>query len=227
MIPSSPPGAYLLAALVVLSVALFTCGCLQPAAAATPFTYVAIGASDAVGVGAASPETEGWVPRLGTLLGPDVRVVNLGVNGSTLEQAIKEQLGPAVDAQPDLVTIWLAVNDLNARVPLQRYESELDQLLTDVSQDGRCVLVGNVPDLTRAPAYAGTDPQSLQTIIQSWNTVISSVVLRHGARLVDLYARWQEMTERPELISADGFHPSSAGYERLAAVFLEDYHRGC
>src|SRR5215212_9817740 len=91
MIPSSPSRAYVLVALVVLSVALFACGRSQPAAAATPFTYVAIGASDAVGVGAASPETEGWVPRLGSLLGPDVRVVNLGVSGSTLAQALKEQ----------------------------------------------------------------------------------------------------------------------------------------
>jgi acyl-CoA thioesterase I len=207
--------------------ALLACGCSQPAVAATPFTYVAIGASDAVGVGAASPETEGWVPRLGALLGSEVRVVNLGVSGSTLAQALKEQLGPAVDAHPNLVTIWLAVNDLNAHVPLPRYESDLDQLLTDVSGDGRCVLVGNVPDLTRAPAYARVEPQALQSMIQSWNAVIDSVVGRHGARLVDLNARWQEMTERPELISADGFHPSSAGYERLAALFLEDYRRGC
>src|ERR687883_259921 len=75
-------------------------------------TYVAIGASDAVGVGATNPETDGWVPQLGQRLGPDVRLVNLGVSGSTLHQAIEEQLGPALEAQPDIVTVWLAVNDL-------------------------------------------------------------------------------------------------------------------
>src|SRR3977135_199274 len=63
----------------------------------------------------------GWVPRLGARLGPEARVVNLGVSGSTLAQALDEQLGPALDAQPDIVTVWLAVNDLNARVSLDRY----------------------------------------------------------------------------------------------------------
>jgi acyl-CoA thioesterase I len=212
--------------LAVLAMAIVT-GCSQPVNAAEPLTYVALGASDAVGIGAAAPDTEGWVPRLGAMLGSDARVVNLGVNGSTLAQAVKEQLGPALDAHPDLVTVWLAVNDLNGRVPLPQYEATLEYLLTQVSQDGRCVLVGNMPDLTQAPAYSRTDPMALRAAIQQWNAVISSVAGRHGASVVDLDARWREITERPELISADGFHPSGEGYARLATIFYEEYRRVC
>ena len=43
-----------------------TSACTTQAQTQRPLTYVAIGASDAVGVGAKEPETEGWVPRLGT-----------------------------------------------------------------------------------------------------------------------------------------------------------------
>jgi len=164
---------------------------------------------------------------LGAMLGSDARVVNLGVNGSTLAQAVKEQLGPALDAHPDLVTVWLAVNDLNGRVPLPQYEATLEYLLSQVSQDGRCVLVGNVPDLTQAPAYSRTDPMALRAAIQQWNAVIAAVAGRHGASVVDLDARWREMTERPELISADGFHPSAEGYARLATIFYEEYRHVC
>jgi len=217
----------LFASLLTVLAASFLAGCSQPANAASPLTYVALGASDAVGVGAAAPETEGWVPRLGAMLGPDARVVNLGVNGSTLAQAVKEQLGPALDAHPDLVTVWLAVNDLNGRVPLPQYEANLEFLLSKVSQDGRCVLVGNVPDLTQAPAYSRSDPMALRAAIQQWNAVISSVAGRHGASVVDLDARWREMTERPEFISADGFHPSGEGYARLASIFYEEYRSVC
>src|SRR6185437_12856680 len=96
-------------------------GCGAPTQAARPLTYVAIGASDAVGIGAANPETDGWVPRFGASLGSNVRVVNLGVSGSTLSQALQEQMALAIDAEPDVVTVWLAVNDLNARVPLEGY----------------------------------------------------------------------------------------------------------
>src|SRR5256885_11663851 len=101
--------------------ALGVAGCSPRAQAVRPMTYVAIGASDAVGVGARDPETEGWVPRLGARLG--AHVINLGVSGSTLSQALNEQLAPAIDAQPDIVSVWLAVNDMNARVSLASYEA--------------------------------------------------------------------------------------------------------
>src|SRR5215831_4700156 len=114
---------------VTLALVTVACSSLVSARTAPSVTYVAIGASDAVGVGAANPETDGWVPRFGAQLGPRVRVVNLGVSGSTLSQALQEQLGPALDAQPDVVTVWLAVNDLNARVPLEQYAANLDTLL--------------------------------------------------------------------------------------------------
>ena len=204
-----------------LAVALGAMACSARAQAPRPLTYVAIGASDAVGVGARDPETEGWVPRFGARLGSKVRVINLGVSGSTLGQALDEQVGPALDARPDVVTVWLAVNDLNARVPLEQYAAELDTLLGQLDGAHARVLVGNVPDLGRLAAYRGIDPAPLQAEVDRWNAVIAATTARHGATLVDLYARWQEVAEHPEYLSADGFHPSSEGYQALAEVFGE------
>ncbi|HEY3058028.1 MAG TPA: SGNH/GDSL hydrolase family protein [Chloroflexota bacterium] len=201
--------------------ALVLPACMPSAAASKPFTYVAVGASDAVGVGARDPDTEGWVPRFGARLGRDVRVVNLGVSGSTLAQAVQEQLGPALDAQPDVVTVWLAVNDLNARVPLDRYAQDLDTMLQALSETHARVLVGNVPDLARLVSTSGRDAGTLDQDVSTWNQVIADAAQRHGATLVDLHARWQEVAEHPEYLSQDGFHPSSEGYARLADVFAE------
>ena len=206
---------------VGLVVALCTMACSGRAQAQRPLTYVAIGASDAVGVGARDPETEGWVPRFGARLGPNVRIVNLGVSGSTLAQALDEQVGPALDARPDVITVWLAVNDLNARVPLDQYTAELDTLLTQLESTHARVLVGNVPDLGRLAAYRGIDPAPLQAEVDRWNQAIAETTAHHGATLVDLYAHWQEVAEHPEYLSADGFHPSSEGYQALAEVFGE------
>ncbi len=209
------------AAVLGLAAVIAGSGCVSHAQAQKPLTYVAIGASDAVGVGARDPETEGWVPRLGATFGPNVRVVNLGVSGSTLSQALAEQLAPAVDAQPDVVTVWLAVNDLNARVPLERYSADLDALLTQLSATHARVLVGNVPDLGRLAVYRGVDPAPLQAEVDRWNQVIADTTTRHGAVLVDLFSRWQEVADHPEYVSADGFHPSSEGYQALADVFAQ------
>jgi lysophospholipase L1-like esterase len=202
-----------------LVVTIGASGCSARTQTARPLTYVALGASDAVGVGAKDPVTEGWVPRLGARLGTDARVVNLGVSGSTLAQALDEQLGPAVDAQPDIVTVWLAVNDLNARVSLERYGADLDTLLGRLDATHARVLVGNVPDLGGLAAYRGIESGPLRAEVDRWNKVIADTTARHGDTLVDLYSTWQEIVQHPEYLSADGFHPSSEGYQALADVF--------
>jgi lysophospholipase L1-like esterase len=209
--------------LVLASLALglltMTSACAVHAQAARPVTYVAIGASDAVGVGASNPQADGWVPRFGTRLGSNVRLVNLGVSGSTLSQALDEQLGPAMDAQPDVVTVWLAVNDLNARVPLDSYAADLDTLLGQLEGTQARVLVGNVPDLATLAVYRGIDPAALNKEVDAWNAVIADTAARHGATLVDLHAHWRDVVDHPEYLSTDGFHPSSEGYQALADAF--------
>ena len=207
---------FLMAALLI-STAVTAAACTARAQAAPLVTYVALGASDAVGVGAANPATDGWVPRFGARLGPNVHVVNLGVSGSTLSQALEEQMSPALDAQPDVVTVWLAVNDLNARVPLERYAADLDTLLGQLESTHAQVLVGNVPDLAALAAYRGVDPAPLRAEVNQWNAVIADTTMRHGDTLVDLYSHWQEVAQHPEYVSNDGFHPSSEGYQALAA----------
>jgi acyl-CoA thioesterase-1 len=106
-------------------------------------------------------------------------------------------------------------------VPLERYAAELDTLLGQLEQTHARVLVGNVPDLAVLAAYRGVDPRPLAAQVDAWNQVIADTTNRHGATLVDLYARWQEVGAHPEYLSADGFHPSSDGYQALASVFFE------
>jgi acyl-CoA thioesterase I len=181
-----------------------------------PVTYVAIGASDTVGVGAGNPELESWPAVLHGKLPAGSKLVNLGVSGSLLRQAIEQQLPVAVESGPDLVTVWLAVNDYAARAPLEPYLADLGTLLTELRSRTRAtVLVGNIPDLSGIPAAGRFDLRFLDR----WNAGIEATVRQQEATLVDLRPTWREVRDHPELISSDGFHPSSAGYRRLADVF--------
>ena len=120
---------------------------------------------------------------------------------------------------PDVVTVWLAVNDLNARVPLEQYAADLDTLLGELDATHARVLVGNVPDLAALAVYRGVDPTQVRAEVDRWNRVIADTTARHNDTLVDLHAHWQEITQHPEYLSSDGFHPSSAGYQALADAF--------
>jgi len=201
-------------------------GCSGPVFELTPPTrplvYTAIGASDAVGVGADDPTRDGWVSVLYRKLPGDSRLVNLGISGTLLRSALAQQLPVALDATPDLVTVWLAVNDFNARVPLEEYSASLDTLLDRLATETHArVLVANVPDLTLVPVYDAVPRDLLRSEVTRWNAAIASSVARHQAILVDLHPLTTELLDRPTLVGLDGFHPSAEGHRRLAEVMWD------
>lgn len=186
-------------------------------------TYVAIGASDTFGIGADDPQTENWPADLSAGFGAGVHLVNLGIPGITLHQALSVEVPVALDAHPNLVTVWLAVNDLANNVPLASYAHDLDLLLSRLQRDAprARIAVANVPDLTLLPYFGFDDPQPLFTRVQQYNTTIASIVKSHHAILVDLYQKWRTLRDHPEYISLDGLHPSTLGYTQIANLFYQ------
>jgi lysophospholipase L1-like esterase len=181
---------------------------------------VAIGASDTVGTGARNPATEGWVPQLHAKMPKETRLANLGIAGLKMHDALEQVLPVAVDLRPTTVTIWLAVNDLAAGVPLEQYQEDLNTMLATLARETEArVYVANVPDLTLLPVFRSRQIPGLGEMIAQWNTVIAATVAANGAILVDLHHGWAELRIRPDYVSRDGFHPSTLGHRRLAEIF--------
>lgn len=211
----------LLLALLTLAAAMLA-GCTSDdeARRPAPALLVAIAASDGVGAGAANPAADGWVPRLRALMPAGTRLANLSIPSLRVQQAVEQALPVAVDLQPSVVAVWLTVNDLTAGVPLESYRASLDELLgTLATRTTARVYIANLPDLTQLPALRGIQPEALRATTEEWNGVIAEVAAAHGAVVVDLYTGWEELRSHPEYISRDGLHPSSLGYQRLAALF--------
>ena len=89
------------------------------------------------------------------------------------------------------------------------------------------IAVLNLPDLRAVPVFARGDRGALDARVREWNAAIAASVARAGPRviLIDLYASWDELAAHPEYVSADGFHPSSAGYRRIAEMVLDGLRR--
>lgn len=183
--------------------------------------YVAIGASDTVGIGAIDPDRGSWPSRLARLLPPRAAYLNLGVSGSLTAQAAADQLPRALRERPTIVTVWLAVNDMNGGVAPDAHAAALASIVDPlVTGTGARIFVGNVPDLRAVPAYADTDKEVLSALVGAYNEGIARVARRHGDRvvLVDLFTGSAElMTD--VTVAPDGFHPSDAGYTLIAGRF--------
>ena len=188
-----------------------------------PVTYVALGASDAVGVGSNSPGSQGYVPLLAGRLPKGSRLINLGISGIQLHEAIAKELPLALATSPDLVTIWLVANDFIDGVSYDNYMHDLNILLQQLHTKTHARLVmANLPDLTLLPAFAYQTPtQKTQTRaeISQWNAGIAQLAARYSTILVDLFSLGSQLTAHPEYVSIDGLHPSPSGYVQLANLF--------
>ena len=201
-----------------------------------PQVYVAVGASDAVGVGADDPARDAWPEVLTrTALPPGTELVNLGIPGATVSTALEHELPEALRHEPALATVWLNVNDLVAGVPVTTYERQLGDLVAALRRGGRTrVLVANTPPLDRLPVYVECrsrpgclggnlpGPASVRAAVDAYNAAVARVVAAHGAELVDLHAAGLAAADAGReraLMSDDGFHPSTAGHRAVAEAF--------
>lgn len=184
-------------------------------------TYVAIGASDSFGLGTDQPAHDNWPAVLTRTLGPSVHLINLGIPGATVDQANRDELPIALDSHPDVVTVFLGVNDLDAGISLADVSTGLRTLLDQVAKNTTAhIFVGNLPDLTLLPYFAAKyDTSTLLAEVQHWNAAIANICKAEGATLVDLYSGWGQLAEHPEYIAPDGLHPSTKGAVQLADLF--------
>lgn len=179
--------------------------------------WVALGASDATGAGTANPDRESWVAQLAAALAPRIEAFNLAVGGALLAEARAHQLPAALNLRPDVVSLWLVVNDAVAGVPLERYRGDLRATLGALRERGIEVVVGNMPDLTLVPAIP-LPPEGVAEVraeIERWNRAIAAEAAEVGAAVVDLFGHRPERAH----FSDDGFHPSVHGHRLIARAF--------
>ena len=233
-------------AMAGLATAITACSSTsQHATAATqvpsipPVVYVALGASETVGVGTRDPVRDAFPQQLFQHLGHTAVMFNFGLPGETTAGAVKDELPGALAVRPTLATVWFNVNDLVAGVASDDYEARLDEIVAGLRGAGARVLLANTPHLDRLPAFLACEPNPpegsvkcplgslalapglVDAKVQAYNAAVAQVAQRNGATLVDLYAAGEVADLHPEYVSGDGLHPSAEGAAAIAAAFAQ------
>jgi acyl-CoA thioesterase-1 len=183
----------------------------------SPFVYVAVGDSLGAGLGA---REGGYVDRIHRRLRgerPDAVLRNFSVNGATTEDVVRDQLPRVARLQPALATVEIGTNDLTHRVPAAELTRNYRQILRALRATGAVVAAANLPDLSLAPAVPSFLRDDIQRYVREVNRHLAEVAGEEGVTMFDLYTLTRaDLPGHPEYFSADGFHPSDAGYELWA-----------
>ena len=189
--------------------------------------YVALG--DSYTIGTSVTRAERWPDRLVAALGPaepglDL-IANLGVNGYTSADLIRDELPALDDLRPEFVTLLIGVNDVVQGVAPATYaehvEAILDALLERLPAD-RIVTVAT-PDYTVTPAGADYgDPRRQHDAIVAVNATMAQLADARGIAYIDTFDLSHRAGADRSLVADDGLHPSGAQYalwvERITPV---------
>ena len=177
-----------------------------------------LGDSIGYGQGARQPD-ERLGPRLAAALtdaGFDVDLHVLAVPGS-ISAELDAQVRRAEPLRPDLAVVVIGANDLARFVPPADAPGRCAARWRALQAAGADVVVVPAPDMSVVPFV----PPALRPLVQSACSALQrqqeEVARDAGAAFADIGRRGRPaFAADPQLFSADRFHPSSAGYARIA-----------
>lgn len=135
------------------------------------------------------------------------------------------QVRPAAAWPAELAVIIIGANDLTHFVPPHEAAERLGAAVRQLRGAGAEVVVAPAPDLSAVPWV----PEQMRAIVRAGSARLreaqTRVALEEGARVADVDGSTAAaFASDVRLFSADRFHPSSAGYELIAAALSPAVH---
>lgn len=183
---------------------------------------VALGDSFTEGVGDDDPTypngVRGWADRVAAHLAgrdPRFRYANLGVRGKLMAQVLSEQLDPALDLRPDVVTLYAGGNDLmRPKVDIDGMMDDYDKAVARLAESGATVVVFTGVDGVEDALF-----RKIRGRVAIYNEHARVIAKRRGAKVVDMWAMRQLRDRR--MWSPDRLHLNSLGHNEVAIEVLE------
>ncbi|OMH27670.1 lipase [Tersicoccus phoenicis] len=184
--------------------------------------FVALGDSFTEGVGDWNPArpngVKGWADRVARQLArqdPAWEYANLAIRSKRLRQIAAEQLEPALDLRPTLVTLYAGGNDiLDLRTDVTALMQQYERFVAALAATGARVVLFTGYDLKISPLL-----EPFRHRHRVYNDEVRRISAAHGADLLDF---WSFTAYRdPRLWEPDRMHMSTAGHRYMTARVLE------
>ncbi|WP_141880257.1 SGNH/GDSL hydrolase family protein [Homoserinimonas aerilata] len=184
--------------------------------------YVALGDSFTEGIGDPEPNSpgghRGWADRVAEVLATqtaDFAYANLAVRGRLLQQIIDEQVEPALELRPDLISISAGGNDIiRPNTDPDEVAARLEGAIERLRSAGATVVLFNGPDIGMTPMM-----RRIRGKVAIYNENLRGIAHRHDAIVVDMWALRELQDSR--MWAPDRLHFSPTGHHTIARAMLE------
>ena len=191
--------------------------CFWPVPQST-VNYVALGDSYTIGTGAA--QNQSWPVILTKHLQQQhiqiQLVANPAHNGWTTKDVIEKELPVLDKSKPNFVTLLIGVNDWVNGVKTEDFRHNLVYIIDHIQHqlaDKSNLLLLTLPDFGVTPAGVNYgNGRDISEGIHAFNRIIQEEAAKRGLKTVDLFLASKKMHDFPDLVAADGLHPSAKEY---------------
>jgi lysophospholipase L1-like esterase len=184
--------------------------------------YAALGDSFTEGIGDPEPRlpggSRGWADRVAEVLGQDVddfAYANLAVRGKLIAQIVDEQVEPALELRPDLISISAGGNDvLRPGTDPDVTAARMDDAIARLSSDNATIVLFTGVDVGFSPVFRG-----IRGKIAIYNENLRAIARKHDCIVADMWSLSEVQDSR--MWSPDRLHMNPLGHHTVARMVLE------
>lgn len=192
--------------------------------------YAALGDSLTAGAGTERYEDSFPYQLASKFFDISTRDINLQVfayPGARTENLINDLLQPAIAAQPNLVTLFIGVNDVHGLISAGHFKKNYEYIIQQLQEKTHAkIFLINIPyigsdSLIREPWRFYLDKETAK-----FNEIIQDLAKQYQLDYIDLATPTHEkLRQDGEHYSVDTFHPSAAGYAWWAEIVYDQINR--
>jgi lysophospholipase L1-like esterase len=182
--------------------------------------YLALG--DSYTIGESVPADQSYPAILADELNRHKQTVNkptiIATTGWTTDELIDAVSHSQIDNKKfDLVTLLIGVNDQYRGLSVDNYKVKFRQVLNTAihfaNGNKSHVFVLSIPDYGVTP-FGKENEAAICLQIDKFNTINKQISLAAGVNYLDITPISRQAKNEPELVAADGLHPSGKMYAR-------------
>ena len=206
----------------------------KPAETRNSLSYLALG--DSYTIGESVSEKERWPIQLVSALEPEgftfEKVQIIARTGWTTDELMQGIASENPGENYDLVSLLIGVNNQYRGRSVDEFKVQFTSLL-DLAIDFAGgnkdhVFVVSIPDWGVTPFAADRDGEKIATEIDLYNAAKKEICQQYGILYIPITDISREVQSDPDLVAADGLHPSGRMYgrwvdERIRAKIVQAF----